>query len=386
MTKRTAVLLTLAVCVLGAVFLNIWREPAMANGITTTPSPDLTQIIPTLDAHSSFTWEKFLNHGIDAHFDGGTKGGDGITLEQSLLASTFWTRNTTLGTERTGQFVCPASLRGIVAESKNAFNSFACETVMANLTVNGQAVFLGFENGGATSTGLATFYHHRAGGADLLEVVACSSDYTYVDITAALPADYKSAAHRYGVTLLRDWTEFYIDDEIVAIGLNMPEGSVDPAVAYAPYAIFARDAYATKQHGYVEMMSQYSELTLSLSPYNVGLANTNDHPARTFPLYQNGSSTLFAGAAIGAGSLTSHPVPILGYGSKTVLFQATQNGTLAVQLYMQDGNWRTLASVATTADTLTAYSIAVEGVLARIVFTPGAYSCTVSSAEVSLTP
>jgi len=326
------------------------------------------------DIHSVFAWSKFLNQGIDAHFDcrkivGGIVSG--------AKASDYWKQTT----GRLGEINCPASLDVLAMYSKNVFNLLAMKTVLPSYLADG-GFWFGFEDDSATGTGMVTFRFYRLGVNEYLRVYAGGQfSYSELDITAALPANAKTVAHTYGVAILKPWTEFYIDEIPRAFGINSPNLAFT-AINYPPYAIFrANSAFSTQQLALLEITSA---VTVPLSPHDFRLSHISELPPRVFRLYDAGTTTLFAGLTIAAGSETSHPVPTFGYQGKTINFRASEQGTLSLEVLKETNNWREYDTMGITQNKVKTYPIEDEAVLARVVYTPNTYPCTISEAEVVL--
>jgi hypothetical protein len=260
----------------------------------------------------------------------------------------------------------------------------------------GTGIYIGFEQGGATFTGIACFLLTRTDtGIILYARYGSRSWLALMDVTSRLPADYTTAAHKYYVKVNSWGAEFFIDNRLVAVGLDIPEASQNNIATCPPYAIGVADAHTIKRlHTLVEMAFPYpnpanirpnpGSLTLPLSPTYFRWGEDEPNPPRAMRLYQANSTSLMAGASISSGSLSSHPIPIYGRTGKTLYFQADQAGTLLLEILTLSGNWRTYDSVSVSAGTLVAYPMSGDAVLARVTFTPSAYPCTVAEAETAL--
>jgi hypothetical protein len=336
-----------------------------------------------LDVHSAFTWEKFLNQGLDAHFDGRIQLPD--YTEKAARISDYW-RQTTPQCYSDGEFTCPSSLRRVACYGKNVFNLVAFRTKLPALTKNEQEVWLGFEDGAQTGTGMAAFRLFRTSGVEKFRVHAGGQfqQWSYLDITGALPSDAKTAMHVYGVALLKSWAEFLIDGIPVAFCLNSPNLAF-PSINYPPYGIFGpATSFPARMIPLIEVAAIEEELTLPLAPSNVRFGHTSEHPPRVFRLYQAGSNTLLAGLTVSSGSVTSHPVPVFGYAGKTLYFMANQAGSLLIEVLTQTGNWRTYDTDTVSANTLWWYKMTGDAILARLTFTPSTYPCSIAEGEVVL--
>jgi len=330
-----------------------------------------------LDIHSVFAWTKYLNHGIDAHFEARTS-----RPSRAAKVSEFWT--VTDLTTNAGKITAPAALTGLAIYSKNVFTVASFKTKLPVLT-GSQRYYMGFEDDGAVGTGIACFTVTPTAPdyiANRLRVQA-GGHFSLITQTIiwALPADSVAVEHVYSVHLLGPWSEFYIDDSLVAVAINSPNLNFT-AIDGPPYALFRANApYSRPQLALIEITAALNELTLPLSPLNTRLSNIPELPPRLFRLYSTGTTTLLAGLAVNP-DVTSHPVPTFGYSSKTLLFRAGGAGTLSIQVLTQANNWREYDSVPVAANTLTSYIMEGDAVLARIVFTPTTPPATISDAEV----
>jgi hypothetical protein len=255
--------------------------------------------------------------------------------------------------------------------------------------------FCSFEHGGATKTGMASFFLYRASTGIILYAVYGSGSWLYMDITSRLPSDYTTAMHLYYVKVNKWGAEFFIDNRLVAVALDIPGAIQGVKATCPPYAIGVTDAPVIKRlHALVEIGFPYptstnitpnpGSLTLPLNPLYFRWGEDVPNPPRALRLYQANSTSLMAGASISSGSLSSHPIPIYGRTSKTFYFMADQAGTLLIEIYTLSGNWRTYDSVSVSANTLLPYVMTGDAVLARVTYTPSTYTATISEAEVVL--
>jgi len=353
----------------------------MPRSIHSAQSTLLSLLREDLDLHSAFTYEKFLSQGVDAHFNARKLEGG---AQVSVKPSDFW-KQLTPEIAVDGEFKCPASAVATVAYSKNIFNLASFRTKTPAFTKDTQGAYWGFEDGGQVGTGIALFYCWYDEPVDRFGVIAdglFSEKVFYID--AALPVNARTALHRYGVALLRPWAEFYIDGLPVAYVLNSTHLAFTD-VNYPPYGISSGTcAFATKQLGMIGLEGLEQDLVFPLAPSLTRYGHIAELPPRVFRLYDAGTKVLFAGLAIAAGSEISHPVPVFGYSKKTLFFQATQAGTLLLEVLMETGNWRTYDSLSILANTLLAYLVDGKAVLMRVTFTPGSYPATISEAEMIL--
>jgi len=340
-----------------------------------------------LDVHSAFTWEKFLREGVDAHFNARIR--DLNDKQYAANPSDYWKQPETglaLGAID-GELTCPETLHAVAIYSKQTYNFAAFKTRFPTTLTDGQKIELGFENGSLIGTGICMWRFTRVAGAYKLQIlVGGRFDFggRTIDMTSALPADWNSTRHVYSVLLLKPWSEFYIDNDLVGLAINTTHLNFSD-ISYPPYAIFrAESPFSTKQTAILACIGEGKKLTAYMSPHNTRLSNVPELPPRVFRLYNIGSNSLLVGSSIASGSVTSHPFPVLGYQNKTIYFQATQAGTLNLEVLMQTDNWRIYDSVNVSADKLLTYVMDGQAVLARVTFTPSSYPATISEAEVVL--
>jgi len=352
----------------------------------------------TLDIHSAFTYERYMRTGIDAHFDARaflTRPPLGPGGNISVKPSDFW-KQTMEDTDiftNDGTLTSPAThegrgVRGIAIYGKKCFAYPHADfyTILPTLVEDGQNLWMGFEMGGGVGTGITAFLFLRTGGANVLRAAigGRTNQFVYIDITTALPADHLTVAHDYSVRLTKSHAEFYIDDDLVAIGINSSNLAF-PNINYPPYAIFTAPLpFASKNVLLVEVTGHDVELVTQLSPLRVRVGPDSPLPPRVYRLYEADTSDLFAGLTVGAGTLTSHPFPIFGYAGKTIYFKADQNSTangLVIEVLTQAGNWIEYDSVTYAANDDWYYTIAGEAVLVRLVYTPAAYPAVINEGE-----
>lgn len=342
------------------------------------------------DIHSTFTLTKFLRTGVDAYFDARIV--DAIGNMVYIKPSTFWKQTILTGINVDGEYMPPGPGYGCAIYSKKAhsYPYATFRTKLPSLAVDGQQVYLGFEMGGHGGTGIISFSLRRTAGITYLYAISSGAwtDAPLVDITAALPIDYQTSRHSYSIKVSRGLSEFYIDNVLVAIGINTPNAAF-ATIAYPPYALFRSEGpVATSLPVLIEVLGVSASLNLPLAPSNVRFGDGDPLPPIVYRLYDAGTLNLFAGLGIAAGSETCHPVPVFGYSGKTIYFMANQTSTaggLLIEVLEETGNWRTYDAITyTPASSLLAYTIAGEGVLARITYTPSAYPATINEAEVIL--
>jgi len=254
-------------------------------------------------------------------------------------------------------------------------------------------VWFGLENGGTSRIGIASFQLQKSDGVVRLNARYGSHAWVLMDVTDRLPADHLTSVHHYYVKVNKWGAEFFIDNTLVAVGLDIPEGPYGVKATCPPYAIAITNSHVIKRmHTLLEIAFPYPKsgdirpnpgsLTIPLDPYWFRWGEGDPNPPRAYRLYQADSASFMAGASISSGSLTSHPIPIYGREKVTLHFQATQTGTLLIEIMTLSGNWRTYDAKTVAADELLSYVITGNAVLARVTFTPDAYPATINDAEV----
>ena len=350
----------------------------------------------TLDIHSSVSWSKFLHEGIDAHFNcriADTTPHFGV--ESSALLSDYWIQTGFLF-PFVAEFKCPASLNAVAGYTKQSwrYGVASFRTILPTLTKDQQQIWMGFESDAGTGSGIAALALYHSGGVPRLRVY-CGGAFNglALDITAALPADYTTVWHTYTTMMTKFGAEYYIDNDLVAIAVVSPNLAFTD-VTYPPYGILRVDRPFTPDlTAILEAAGQGEELILPIAPPEVRINHGQALPPRCYRLYQTLTNDLLVDTTIVAAApgehevateATSHPFPLFGYAGKSINFRASEQGTLSVEVMKQTDNWREYDTMGVTQDKVKTYSIEGESVLARVVYTPNTYPCTISEAEVML--
>jgi len=278
---------------------------------------------------------------------------------------------------------------GIAIYSKKAYKYgvLAAAMKLPALDKEGQVFYFGFENDANVGNGLAYFRYQRIGGVNTLWTGLGGNFHLSVQrvADALVPVDVETAYHDYCVVVRKGGAEFWIDESLVAVAQYSRWTGVTQAVDGPPYGVYGAVAgESPAMMAFVELNAAAGDVTVALNPEHFRVSEGQALPPRVFRLYDAGTTDLFAGLTIAAGSETSHPVPVFGYPGKTLRFQADQAGTLDIEVLMQTGNWRTYDSVTVSADKLLSYIMDGQAVLVRATFTPSTYPATISEAEVVL--
>jgi len=241
--------------------------------------------------------------------------------------------------------------------------------------LTGGVCYMGLEAGASSSLGYA-FFKYNFETDKLWVTTNCGT----IDISALQPANMKTAFHSYLVKMDNDMVWFYIDNDLVLIAVP---NSVAVTIAGPPYFIECGSRWQPP------IMPAFLETSIGANvldwPIDMFVVfDGQPKPTRAMDLYQAGSDDTMRDAEIDAGSLTSHPVPILGYHKKTWNFMSDKAGTLLVEVYTMGGNWRTYDTIAVAANTLETYVMFGQKILGRLTFTPDEYTATILEAEVIL--
>jgi len=349
-----------------------------------------------LDLHTTFQWEHFLEHGLDAHFIARVIKFDGTEV---LARASDYLVQVDYKPPFEGTFTLPKDKRGVSIYSRRAFlyPQLYAYVKLPSLSLLGNEAemlyFLGLENGSNIFNGIASF------------VLATSSTYTNrlyayagplqgivkLNIDVAKPSDFNTAYHSYRVVLTRNLTLFFIGSRLRAVAVQCLQGGyVNVKENVLPYSIALIPPMPSSLTTLVGLFAinrtatAPSDLVAPLSPYSFRVSDGNEIIPLSLPLYLDNSDTVLAGYSISSGSVTSHPIPTFGYSRKTLRFMASQSGTIEIQVYTLTGNWRTYDSVSISANTLLSYSIEDEVILTRAVFTPSTYPANILEAEVSM--
>jgi len=166
-----------------------------------------------------------------------------------------------------------------------------------------QVYFCGFEHGGTTHSGISTFLLMRTSTGVVLYALYGSRNWLYMDVTSWLPTDYTTAFHYYYVKVNRWGAEFFIDNNLVAVGFDVPGAPQGVKAPAPPYAIGVTDAPVIKRlHALVELRFPYpttanirpnpGSLTLPLYPGRYRWGEDDPNPPRAMRLYQANSTSL----------------------------------------------------------------------------------------------
>jgi len=259
---------------------------------------------------------------------------------------------------------------------------------------DGSGFWLGFELAGPPDWGIATFHWEMRAGAEQMEIIIAGSGYgQHVNVTDIIPGDVKTTSYMYSVMLNRSSVEFYIDRDLAGVVIfntgisNILYENTEP---YAVSLINSRvpPHQPTLIEAYPRKNGEPVELDVEFPINHFRWTEGQAAPPRTFRLKDAGASTLLTEGTYDTGvSHKSHPVPTAGYRAKGFLFQADTDSTadgLAVEVFTQDGNWRTYLSRTYSANTLESIEPTGEFPLMRLAYEPSADGASITDAEVTV--
>jgi hypothetical protein len=158
-----------------------------------------------------------------------------------------------------------------------------------------------------------------------------------------------------------------------------------------PYAILIGNASPEFNHTPMLIELDTNNLPIDLSkywcwfPYYPTVTDGDPKPPRALFLYQTGTTNTFAGLSVSSGSVTSHPIPVYGYGKFTIGLLANNGFTAEVQTMGLNGNWITYDTYSTSSGNLV-ITIDDPMLLARVILTPSTYPTTIQEGFVVMQP
>lgn len=276
----------------------------------------------------------------------------------------------------------PAGHTAIYAISRGVFK-YPLLHVQTTLTkrVNGDLRYIGLENGSASLTGLVAlyitdaFYFRIAGG----------TGYQSLLVTDAIPADYATVKHYYVQKLNKCNAEFFVKPpgvdalELKAIWLFDLSEDIPTWNNVSPYSLGGiKGTLASEFSVFLEIYTAPEQAVDLYLPMDIeGQLNSiicqegDPLPPRQYALYTENSTTKWNGLATAGAVLTSHPVPVWRYPTKTLVFQADAAGNLDIQVYV-GGGWKSWVpgGITLVANQLEVYNLNGDIPIARCVYTP----------------
>jgi len=210
------------------------------------------------------------------------------------------------------------------------------------------------------------------------------------EITTNLPGDLFTATHNWNLIVNEGFVEMYIDGSLRGVLLFGGENRSVVKSNTAPYSIGRIGGKPpTNMPGIVEAFMNGETWKPPVAPTEIRWSSGDPTPSRTYRLYDDEADTLMTSGTYAAGAVHySHPVPVKGYGKKTLAFRAdtaTASGSpLETQVYTQDGSWRTIDSYDLGVDEFYHLDIDVDFPLVRVGYEPSADGASITDAEVNL--
>lgn len=352
--------------------------------------------------HNQFGWCKFLHYGLDRFFIGRQIENFGGYRELPITVSDYWRQviNDATGVGgMAGEIRSPANYVSTAVYSRRAwqYGHLVCHATMPDLTPigipNNSGLFFGFENDSIGGTGIASFYWVKLGGLEFMVCIIGSgtwagigdTPWNWIDVTALMPANIKTALHIWEVELTENLVGFYLDGNPVAYSTLNNGGSEFTAILGPPYSIGSCNRpIAAALPSLLELYGQGVELTANVSPYGWRLSEGSPRPPRVVRMYRWQNANRLAGTVIAAGNQMSHPIPTYGFPNKTLHFQCNQAFTVTLEALMHTDNWRIYDTFNVAANTLKSYVMEGQATLLRATISPAAFPCTVNDAEAVL--
>jgi hypothetical protein len=226
----------------------------------------------------------------------------------------------------------------------------------------------GFELGSGHNIPLASLFRWKAVQTTLR---ISGADFIELKLDNILPSDFKTEVHRYVLKVNKSNVELFCDGNLVGICLlgvpeSIPKWENNPPYALGGYKEGIVGACPTL----IEPSNQSNkEKVFPPQLGNSFIATDGDPlPPRQYALYNENTSTKWNGQSTGV-AITSHPIPVWGYGTKTLFFQSDAAGELDIQVYA-GGAWRTYEKFTVTANTLEVRTLTAEVPIVRCVYTP----------------
>jgi len=326
---------------------------------------------------SVFTWEKYLHHGIDEFFNARLDDVSGLT-SSAVNASTYWKQDMK-EPYFNGEVIVPRR-KSLAIYSKG---TYSMATFRAIINDELDSIWLGFENGSNLGTGIAAF-HFRD---DRVYLSASGAfGWNFIDITNLMPSDIYYAFHIYTVYIEKNSAWFYVDNNLVGISINgwKPHfGYIDgpPYVIFRTYLPFPSKATALIEFS----NSNNYDVSMTLPIYNVRLAQTPEIIPKIIRFNKANSGQFIT--STWNNTVSSHPVPIIGYNSRTLILNTSNNssGRISIEVMTQNNNWIRYRSYKITNRHKIIAPILANATLLRITVKPDrGKTITIYDAEIDL--
>lgn len=214
-----------------------------------------------------------------------------------------------------------------------------------------------------------------------------------LEIKNIFPANYATDDHTYMIKLNRGTAELYVNNHLAAVQIWCPTFRSEYQDVISensePYAIgLVKCAANPIQPVFIEGYSEDVDMLIPFEYRHFRFSDGQPNPPRTYPLYDYEASTLLTEGTYDTGtSYKSHPVPVQGYRAKAFLFRADTDSVadgLAVEVYTQEGNWRTYLTRTYSAGDLESIEPAGEFPLMRLAYEPAADGASITVAEATV--
>jgi len=213
---------------------------------------------------------------------------------------------------------------------------------------------------------------------------------TKLNIGNLLPSDVQTADHAYQLYLHRNAVEWYVDNELVAVQVPAANDTIVSENS-EPYAVGTyRKNWRPISCVMFDMPGPESlKIEEDFDVRNWFFLSGEPAPPRNYRLYDYEADTLLTAGTYDTGtSHKSHPVPVQGYRDVSIYFRADTASTtdgLAVEIYTQNGNWRTYATRTLAANELEVINLTGRTPLLRVAYEPSATGASITDAEVTMT-
>lgn len=330
--------------------------------------------------------EEGPTYNLNPHFKLWKTDGNGINHPDD--PNDYWIQEdyTTPKQAGTGYFLKPKDYEGVGIQTRKDFRypKWVARAILPDPATEEGFVWMGFEQDRDCGTFRSAFRYDV--DTDTLKAVAGSFGSTATDISDQLPSNYASELHKYSIDITRSVVEFRIDNGLVAVAVS--GHPISGTFSSPPYAIictkgsgFGATRYFQERHGPLDYEHKFD-----LNPFNCRVAEGMEEKPRSYYLYEAGTSHSLVTGTYDA-AVSSQPVPATGLGNQTFLFRADTDSTtdgLYVEVYTEQGNWRTYGPSVETYSAGDLYNFILTGNvgLARLTYEPAASGASVTDAEV----
>lgn len=287
-----------------------------------------------------------------------------------------------------GVFTITDEMDGVSLRTKRTYNYMTVETKLPDISGTGAKVWLGFENGSVVGSGINAFrLYDDAGTVRLYGVSSSGWEFVTTEITDALPSDFDTATHCYSIIVRKGFSEFFIDNDLVFIGIN-GYNIADVGRSYPPYAVrTAQREFSRNVPGLLEIICD-GEVNWEIDPVLVRFAREPEEVPRHFQLYDKDASTLMTDGTYATGTThLSHPYPVLGYDERAMLFLADTDSTTDGLIFTgltAKGAFRSFNKTTYSANDFLRVLVDYPFLAVRVQYEPASDGASIKEAEVML--